>query len=517
MAFDNIFIALGKNGKYQLIVFIFMTCAKGFAAIPMIMPVLIGFEMYYVCSTFKPSLEDYELSDGNLSYLLTNDSANHCPKDTNITCVKWTFKNNLMESSIMSQYMLVCDRTFLINISTSCFFVGIMFGTIAAGYVSDSYGRLRSFYACTFTMSVSSFAAAFAPVFWLFVLLRVIAGIGAGGLLTTLFTITTEIFPASNRVFYCFCVHQGLSGGILLFALIGYFLRNHVWLQVAAISPSISLLLALFFMHESPRWLYSKGDISGMRQVLKKIAKTNGVNYLNIVPMIQSLTKEKQTQILTKRQQFSILIHSRDLIKRYICASVCFFAANLSFFCAYLGVNSLMGGDIFVKLILTAAVEIPARFWGLLIAHKIGRRPNIMIAFLLGTISFCVSGGLAVNKRLGSWQIAMALVGKFWATVALESMWLYSAEIFPTSVRNMSISLSNLSGRIGTLFAAHVASLSVLWIPLPFVAVGIVMLSACVTTIFLPEMRNAELPEASDFIDCSNKESVEEANENTAV
>lgn len=490
MSIDGILKEIGENGTYQTIVFIFMTFAKALAGIQVVVPILTGFEMKYICKddaiTFNSSVFD----------IFSNVSA-MCNRNT--SCSQWIFQHSIMTSSIMTQYFLVCEYEVLINIASSFFFCGLIIGALLSGLLADIYGRLWSFYGSALLMGVFSLTAAFAPIYELFVLLRFLTGIGVGGILSTLFTITTEIYTHSNRVFYSFCVHQGWSIGIMLFALAGYFIRNHMWLQVVSAAPNVVLIFATCFLHESPRWLIAKGHRERAMSVLNRIAKRNGKDFSNLKTNFDVIVKEKPDEALSWIQQLKILIQFRVLVKRFVCVSFSFFCCNLIFFCAYLGLDSLLGGNIFVKIAISAAVEIPSRFTAMIVAKKLGRRPNLFIAYFFTSVCFFFSAGLAGYRRFETLQIVTAMIAKFWATITLDSMWLYSAEILPTNIRNSSIGLSNLFGRIGSAVAAFIPPLRFLWFPLPYVLLGVLAFLATLVTILLPELKNAALPEMTDF------------------
>lgn len=50
-------------------------------------------------------------------------------------------------------------------------------------------------------------------------------------------------------------------------------------------------------------------------------------------------------------------------------------------------------------------------------------------------------------------QLALYLVGKFGIAISFDVMYIYTSELFPTSVRGASISISHLVGRIAAILA----------------------------------------------------------------
>ena len=53
-------------------------------------------------------------------------------------------------------------------------------------------------------------------------------------------------------------------------------------------------------------------------------------------------------------------------------------------------------------------------------------------------------------------KVPLALVGKFGSSGSMAIMFVYTAELFPTSVRNTAIGLSSMWGRVGGMLAPQV-------------------------------------------------------------
>ena len=53
-------------------------------------------------------------------------------------------------------------------------------------------------------------------------------------------------------------------------------------------------------------------------------------------------------------------------------------------------------------------------------------------------------------------QVPLALVGKFGSSGSMAIMFVYTAELFPTSVRNTAIGVSSMWGRVGGMLAPQV-------------------------------------------------------------
>uniref|UniRef100_A0A0P4W8B7 Major facilitator superfamily (MFS) profile domain-containing protein n=1 Tax=Scylla olivacea TaxID=85551 RepID=A0A0P4W8B7_SCYOL len=56
-------------------------------------------------------------------------------------CTEWDFDNSSFASTITSEFLLVCGRTFLTPLYQSFFMIGSSIGAILGGILSDKFGR----------------------------------------------------------------------------------------------------------------------------------------------------------------------------------------------------------------------------------------------------------------------------------------------------------------------------------------------------------------------------------------
>ncbi len=100
-------------------------------------------------------------------------------------------------------------------------FLGMMIGAIFAGRLSDALGRRRTILACAIVFSVFTIGCAFAPNAVVFGLLRLLAGIGLGGLVPSANALVAELVPARWRSAIATLMMSGVPIGGTLAALVG--------------------------------------------------------------------------------------------------------------------------------------------------------------------------------------------------------------------------------------------------------------------------------------------------------
>ena len=87
------------------------------------------------------------------------------------------------------------------------------------------------------------------------------------------------------------------------------------------------------------------------------------------------------------------------------------------------------------------------------------------------------------------------MAGKLSICAAYTTIYIFSAEIFPTPIRNVGIGAASMSARIGGILCPYLNMLSDVWTPLPQIVYGIFAFSGGLLALFLPETLNKQLPE----------------------
>ena len=100
-------------------------------------------------------------------------------------------------------------------------FVGMMLGAIFAGRMADSWGRRRTILGCAVIFSIFTILCAFAPNAAVFGALRLLAGIGLGGLVPSANALVAELVPAKWRSTVATLMMSGVPIGGSIAALVG--------------------------------------------------------------------------------------------------------------------------------------------------------------------------------------------------------------------------------------------------------------------------------------------------------
>ena len=159
----------------------------------------------------------------------------------------------------------------------SCLGWGALGGNALAGFLSDAFGRKKILMLTAVLFTVSALMSAITTNFSIFVLSRVLGGIAVGGAILIAPVYIAEISPSALRgslvSFNQLMIVTGISAS---FFSNYYLLRlgDNCWrwmLGVEAVPAALYFFL-LFFVPESPRWLFIKGREDQALNIFTKVA-----------------------------------------------------------------------------------------------------------------------------------------------------------------------------------------------------------------------------------------------------
>jgi AAHS family benzoate transporter-like MFS transporter len=134
-------------------------------------------------------------------------------------------------------------------------FAGMMIGAVFAGRMADTWGRRRTILGCAVLFSVFTILCAFAPNAYVFGTLRLLAGIGLGGLVPSANALVAELVPAKRRSTIATLMMSGVPIGGSLAALAGIPLIPAfgwpVMFLVAVLALAVVIPLGLRYLPET--------------------------------------------------------------------------------------------------------------------------------------------------------------------------------------------------------------------------------------------------------------------------
>ena len=161
------------------------------------------------------------------------------------------------------------------TVFVSIILLGAIIGSVLGGYLTESLGRKKVFWlTCLLIVFGTVFLILPLPYPFL-VIARIIQGMGIGLISVVAPLYLGEIAPISHRGGIVSCYQLMITLGVLVAYLINYvftFSGNWQMMFLLGILPALLQSILLFFMPESPSWLFRKGKIALAQQVCQSLS-----------------------------------------------------------------------------------------------------------------------------------------------------------------------------------------------------------------------------------------------------
>lgn len=385
---------------------------------------------------------------------------------------------------------------------TSSVFVGQVLGTIALGYLGDRIGRRPVFILAATIITFFGVLTAGAWNVPSLLLARVLCGFGVGGI-SVPFDILAELLPSEDRGSYLLFVEYFWTLGSITVPTLAYFSIGvlgswQLFVVLCAVPCVISLVCAIFYVPESPRWLVARGDYSSALDILRDVAEKNGKDPFCVFP--------PNTELCCLENEESS--DFRDLLKpqwrdMMIYLWVAWFGMGISYYGAIMIVTRVFvteddtddnNGHItfnYRSIGISCSAEIIGLTLVVLAVNRIGR--------IYPAVSFFGLGGVfsAVLSLSTSSQPVWLLTFVAFCTKCVEMgssclLWVITVEILPTELRSTGHGSSNAIGKLGGALCPFLIEGDI-----PFWIVGMIMFIVHFITAFcvchLPETKSLEM------------------------
>lgn len=347
--------------------------------------------------------------------------------------------------------------------ANSCALIGCLFGSLAAGALSDKFGRKRLLILAALLFAVTSVGNGLAHNFTVFIAWRMLGGVAIGLASGLSPMYIAEVAPAQMRGKLVSINQLTIVIGILLAQFINWYLVRNLpagasdefiknswfgqqgwrWMFGLTAAPSLLFLLGMFLVPESPRWLAKNGRTEAANAVLTKIG---GDSYAKaaVAEIKSTLAKEEIQHV-----RFADLLEPK--MRKVLALGVV-----LAVFQQWCGINSIFnyaeeifraaGYDISTVLkniAWTGSVNMLFTFVALGTVDRAGRRPLMLfgaagLAAIYTAMGFCYSNHV---QGLPVLLLVLAAIGCYAMSLAPVT-WVIISEIFPNRIRGAAMSVA---------------------------------------------------------------------------
>ncbi|KAH9376719.1 hypothetical protein HPB48_013304 [Haemaphysalis longicornis] len=209
----------------------------------------------------------------------------------------WDYEPGAAERSIVSAWNLVCGRRWMLSLLTAGYMAGGVLGGAGAGILADRIGRRPVLCLLIFVLILTGFATAFAQSMQVFAALRFVLSTATSSTLVTSIVLLYEVNDIDHRALFCALSVSGAGVTSAIYrALVVAFIRNREMAQIAYMVPTSALVVALYLMEESPRWLLATARVRQAEGVMQWAAYVNKVEKGDFKTRLTALRHEIRRQ-----------------------------------------------------------------------------------------------------------------------------------------------------------------------------------------------------------------------------
>ena len=342
------------------------------------------------------------------------------------------------------------------NITTAGL-AGAVVGAMFTGRLSDIFGRKKTILAAAIIFVLGAAWSGWAPSPTSLIIARLFIGLAIGISSFSVPLYIAEISPSHIRGRLVSLFQLLITIGILVSYLsdLAFANNNNVesWRPMfyIGIVPGFILLVGMFFLPETPRWLMSKGREAESLKILKRLEEPS---------LVEESMQRMRDEVEKAKERPNLSEVFKPWLRKALIISV-----GIMFFQQFVGINTVIyySPKIFIiagfegaragiwAAVSVGTVNVAFTILSLFMIDKLGRRKLYFIG-LVGIVISLIGLGMVFEFHnsvgdMGKW-LAIIFVWVYIAFFAISLGplgWLIISEIFPLQIRGIGSSIGSLS------------------------------------------------------------------------
>ena len=337
--------------------------------------------------------------------------------------------------------------------ATGCALLGCALGAAIAGVLSDRLGRKKVLIVSAVLFLVSAVGTALPRDIATFIIFRIVGGVGVGAAAMSSPMYIAEISPARMRGRMVSVNQFAIVTGFLIVYFANYFIAlqgdptwnqqiGWRWMFGSESIPALILLVLLFFVPESPRWLTKQNRSDEALEILTRV---DGKTYADaeLLEIKDALAHESGSlkQLFQPGMKIVLVIGIVLAVLQQVTGINVFLYFGTEIF-------KKMGSETnaaLLQTVIVGAVNLSFTVIAIWTVDRLGRRPLMMIGSAGMGLSLLAMGLAAYLERTELWMLLFILgyIACFALSVGPVT-WVILSEIFPTRIRGRAMAIATV-------------------------------------------------------------------------
>jgi len=420
-------------------------------------------------------------------------------------------------------YFGISDSPALQGWAMSSALVGCVAGAAVAGKLADTYGRRPMLIVAAVLFSLCALGTGASETFTVFIIWRIIGGIGIGIASTISPLYIAEIAPQETRGLFVSINQLTVVIGILAAQITNMLITEVIpagythaqilaswngqtgwrWMFWAGFFPAVLFFILMFLIPESPRYLAKKGKNDTAEATLTKIG---GLAYgkeaiSKIKETFTDETEQTDFRMLLDKKALPILVIGIVLaaFQQWCGINIIFNYAQEIFVSAGYSIN-----DLFMNIVITGSINLVFTLVAMGTVDKIGRKKLMLFGSGALAIIYALLGYFYYTNVTGFPLLLLVLLAiAIYAMSLAPITWVILSEIFPNKIRGVAMSVATFALWIASallvqtfpIFNEYLGTSGTFWIYGIICALGFVFVFKK-----LPETKNKSLEEIEELM-----------------
>lgn len=432
-----------------------------------------------------------------------NDTLINCPNG-------WAYDRSVYGYTFTEEANFVCDRE-----SRKSWLATLLqsggFSLFIIGSFSDRYGRRKItvivtvllLIICLISQALMQWVPMSADTRFILLLFDQFASGLTASTFSLIFILLLELTSSAHTSFAGNAALVSFTIGEVIVTLFAYLAKDWQKLKWADTIFVALIVPYLYFMPESPLYLYSKRQYGDLEVLLRRIATGNRRKESDWYPFYQtfiqnhSIISTHENKPTFARRMRQILFHRPTISKLLIIALLGFTTLMLYIKISY-GL-AVMDISPYLGILIGAVVEAAGYVSGsLLISTRLGRKGSFILMMILTVICVVLIPILIDHDPLVT--VFIAQLGKFAISGSIAVSWIFVPELFPTSIRGSANGFFIAFSRIGAIVAPIInTSVKTEYQPYTFYISSGLAIVVILLTLLLPETKNKSMEDSDDY------------------